>query len=111
VILLTADGLSGAEIAGRLGLSVGQISRIRRRFELGGVAGLEDRPRAGRRDHAVPKEKIELIARLVTSMPPVGFARWSTRLLGARVGLSSATVAKLLRAGKPARALTLEKSR
>jgi len=57
VILLSADGLPCREIANRLSLSLGQVSRIRGRFERGGVTGLADRPRAGRKDHAVPREK------------------------------------------------------
>lgn len=111
VILLSDDGVSASEIARSLGLSVGQISRIRGRFARGGARGLRDRPRRGRKDHAVPPEKIELIALLATSVPPAGFARWSTRLLGARVGLSSATVAKVLRARKEPRILPPPKER
>ncbi|HME69570.1 MAG TPA: helix-turn-helix domain-containing protein [Myxococcota bacterium] len=39
VVLWSADGISGAEIARRLHLSVEAVSRIRRRFLEGGVAG------------------------------------------------------------------------
>jgi Homeodomain-like domain len=97
VILLSAGGVPAREIANRLSLSAGQVSRIRARFERGGVQALADRPRVGRKDHAVSREKVELILSLVTSAPPLGRVRWSTRLIGARVGLSSATVAKVLR--------------
>ena len=49
-VLLMAQGLSGVEIAERIGYTVVQVSRIRRRFAEGGVAGLRERPnRAGRR--------------------------------------------------------------
>ena len=44
VILLSADGLGGAEIAARLDLSPEAVSRIRRRFVQEGVDGLSDRP-------------------------------------------------------------------
>ena len=53
VILLTDAGVSGREIALRLDLSPEHVSRLRRRFCDEG-AGLAERPKAGRKDHAVP---------------------------------------------------------
>ena len=97
VILMSDDGTSGVEIARRLGLSPGQVSRIRRRYELAGSAGLADRPKPGRHDHAVSEHKIALILELAASPPPLGAARWLTRRIAVRVGLTSATVAKVLR--------------
>src|SRR4029453_11321395 len=47
-VLLMAQGLSGVEIAERIGYTVVQISRLRRRFAEDGVAGLHERPRPGR---------------------------------------------------------------
>jgi hypothetical protein len=83
VILLSADGVPGAEIAKRLSLSPGQVSRIRRRFAEHGVSGLATRPHLGRKDHAVSPETTE------------------------RVGLTSATVAKVLRRAGSSTALTM----
>lgn len=97
VVLLSGDGVRGIDIARRLALSVGQVSRIRQRFIQRGVAGLADSPHLGRRDHAVPEQTLALIATLAASPPPPGRKRWSTRLIAAEVGLSSATVAKVLR--------------
>lgn len=97
VVLLSADGVAGAEIARRLNLSPGQVSRIRRRFAEHGVAGLATRPHVGRKDHAVSPETTERIIRISASAPPLGRPRWSSRLIAARVGLTSATVAKVLR--------------
>jgi transposase len=59
VILLSADGLGGAEIAARLDLSPEAVSRIRRRFVQEGVDALSERPKPGRREHAVPPDTIE----------------------------------------------------
>lgn len=98
VILLSADGISGGEVAHRVGLSEEQVSRIRRRFVESGVAGLADRPKAGRKDHAVPAEIVERIVQMALSPPPAGRTRWTTRLIGREVQLTSATVAKILRA-------------
>ena len=52
VILLSAAGEAGVDIAARLDLSPEAVSRIRRQFVQEGVDGLVDRPKAGRRDHA-----------------------------------------------------------
>ncbi|HEX4340392.1 MAG TPA: helix-turn-helix domain-containing protein [Polyangiaceae bacterium] len=101
VVLLAADGLRNNEIARRLSLSVGQVSRIRNRYQQASIEGLADRPRGGRKDHAVPPEKKRLVLSIAQSTPPVGRVRWTTRLIGARVGLCSATVAKVLRTARP----------
>lgn len=98
VILLSAAGLSGAEVAARLDLSPEAVSRIRRRFVHEGVDGLADHPKAGRRDHAVPPETVEQIVQLALSPPPPGRSRWTTRLLGAAVGRTSGCVSDILRA-------------
>ena len=82
VVLWSADGISGAEIARRLQLSAEAVSRIRRRFLDGGVAGLATRPKAGRKDHAVPAATVERVIELAMSPPPAGRSRWTTRLLG-----------------------------
>src|SRR5438309_6956681 len=81
VVLWSADGIAGAEIARRLHLSAEAVSRIRRRFVETGVAGLATRPKAGRKDHAVPTATIARIVDLAMSPPPAGRSRWTTRLL------------------------------
>src|SRR5258708_13375351 len=50
VILLSADGVSGREIAQRVGITEANVSRIRARFEAGGVNGLPDQPNAPPQD-------------------------------------------------------------
>lgn len=97
VVLLSADGVPGVEIAGRLDLSREQVSRIRARFRAEGVAGLTARPKPGRQDHAVPRETVERVVQLAMSPPPAGRSRWTTRLLGKQVGLTSGCISDLLR--------------
>jgi transposase len=97
VVLWSADGESGAEIARRLHLSAEAVSRIRRRFLNTGVAGLATQPKAGRTDHAVPAATVERVVELAMSPPPAGRSRWTTRLLGKAVGLTSGCVSDLLR--------------
>lgn len=98
IILLSADGVSGREIAERVGISTQHVSRIRARFIEGGVEGLEEQPKAGRTDHAVSAEVVEKIVQTTLSPPPPGRTRWTTRLLAGKFKLTSATVSKVLRA-------------
>src|SRR5688572_32213923 len=98
VILLSAAGVDGVCSATRLALSAEAVSRIRRRYLRGGVDGLFDRPKAGRRDHAVPVASVERIVQLALSPPPAGRSRWTTRLLAQAVGRTSGCVSDILRA-------------
>jgi transposase len=97
VILWSADGVAGAEIAHRLRVSAEAVSRVRRRFLQTGVAGLATRPKAGRKDHAVPAATVERLVELAMSPPPAGRSRWTTRLLAKEVELTSGCVSDLLR--------------
>jgi transposase len=97
VVLMSVDGLRGSEIAVRLGIRQEQVSRIRSRFIDGGVEGLADRPKAGRKDHAVSPETERRILELALAPPPAGRSRWTTRLIGREVGLTSWTVSNILR--------------
>jgi hypothetical protein len=96
--LLSADGVSGARSLSALGSRRNTFSRIRARFVEGGVEGLEERPKAGNKDHAVLTEIIEKIVQITLSPPPPGRTRWTTRLLAAKFKLTRATVSKVLRA-------------
>lgn len=97
VVLLSAEGVTGVEIATRLDLTPEAVSRIRSRFRATGVAGLTDRPRPGRTDNKVPAETVERIVQLAMSPPPAGRSRWTTRLLGKAVGHTSKCISKILR--------------
>ena len=97
VILWSADGVLGVEIARRLHVSVEAVSRIRRRFTTAGVDGLATRPKTGRKDHAVPAATVERLVELAMSPPPPGRSRWTTRLLAKEVDLTSGCVSDVLR--------------
>ena len=47
IVLLAADGLTGAQIAGRAGCTEPTVIKWRRRYAGSGLAGLEDAPRGG----------------------------------------------------------------
>src|SRR6266404_2859012 len=97
VILWSADGITGTEIARRLQVSAEAVSRIRRRFCDGGVAALATRPKAGRKDHAVAAATVQRVVELAMSPPPAGRSRWTTRLLATEVRLTSGCVSDVLR--------------
>jgi transposase len=97
VVLLSADGVAGREIAVRLDLSAEQVSRIRGRFRTEGVDGLIARVKSGRKDHAVPPATVDRVVQLAMSPPPAGRSRWTTRLLAKKVGVTSGCVSDLLR--------------
>jgi transposase len=113
VVLLTADGIAGTEIATRLDLTTEAVSRIRRRFSKTGVKGLEEGHRSGRKDNKVPLVTIERVIDLAMSPPPAGRSRWTTRLLGKAVGHASSCISKILRDSglKPHLARTYKVSR
>jgi transposase len=56
-----------------------------------------EKAKAGRKDHAVPPATVERIVQLAMSPPPAGRSRWTTRLLGKTVGLTSGCVSDVLR--------------
>src|SRR5262245_12981078 len=97
VVLMAAEGIAGVEIARRLSLSIPQVSRIRKRFEIGKVEGLADQPKAGRGNN-VPEATVRKVVATVMSPPPAGHSHWSTRELARRVGLGHTAVHDILRA-------------
>lgn len=97
VMLLTAEGVLGSEIARRLDLSEEAVSRIRSRFRHDGVDGLNERPKAGRKDHAVPPATVERMVQTAMSPPPAGRSRWTARLLAKEFGVTAGCVSDILR--------------
>lgn len=93
-VLLMAEGLSGMEIAQRTGYTWVQVSRIRRRYAEGGVAGLHDRPRAGRPTTINARKRARVIA-LTLKPPRPGHTHWTTRDLARQVAVSHATVHRI----------------
>lgn len=97
VVLLSAEGVPPSEIARRLDLTPEAVSRIRGRFLAEGIPGLADKPKAGRKDHALTQETVDQLVQTALSPPPAGRARWTTRLLAQRFGITSGAVSDALR--------------
>ena len=74
-----------AEIAERVGVSIPTIQRIRQRFvEEGLEAAINERPRPGKPETFSGQQRAEITA-LACSDPPIGYARWSLRLLARKL--------------------------
>jgi transposase/transcriptional regulator with XRE-family HTH domain len=96
-VLLMADKVSGAETAEKIGYTVVQVSRIRRRFAEAGMSGLRDRQRSGRPPVITARKRAQVVA-LTLKAPDPGTTHWSTRDLAKKVGVSNATVHRIWRA-------------
>jgi transposase len=105
LILLRADaGETDEEIVEGVGVSLGTVANVRRRFSAGGLsAALHEKPRPG----AVPTldGKAEAIVIATACSPvPEGRARWTARMLANRLveleiveGVSEDTILRVLK--------------
>lgn len=97
IVLALAKGESSSVVAERLSTTAQTISKWRRRFEAFRLAGLSDAPRsgAGRR---VSDEQVQDIIDRVRQSKPDNSTHWSTRQVGAAVGVSASSVHRIWRA-------------
>jgi len=93
-VLLMAQGVSGVEIAERIGYTVVQVSRIRRRYAGSGVAGLHDRPKSGRPPTVSARKRAQIVA-LTLRPPGRGVTHWTTRDVARTAGVSHSTVHRI----------------
>src|SRR6476469_2760231 len=98
IVLLASEGLSNAGIARRTGTSRPTVVDWRARYDAGGISALHDQPRSGR----PPKiDEIDVVVATLADAgrPPahLGTTHWSARLLGAELGISFASVARIWR--------------
>src|SRR5438552_13942391 len=90
-VLLMAQGMSGVDTAERVGYTVVQVSRLRRRYAESGVDGLRERPRSGRPPTITARKRAQIVA-LTLKPPAEGLTHWSTRDLARRTAASHGTV-------------------
>jgi transposase len=96
IVLLSADGVMGREIAARVGCSEQTVVAWRARYAKEGLAGLEDRGRSGRPPTIDAAKRSQILA--TTLKPPpekLGVTHWSSRLLASQVGVHHSTVARI----------------
>ena len=97
VVLGAAAGKQDLEIAAELGISNQKAARWRKRFLIGGLAGLEkDAPRPGRTP-TITLAKIQKVVRKTTQEKPANATHWSTRSMAETVGISEKSVRRIWR--------------
>ena len=89
IVLLAAQGLLNKDIAEQLGIGRVQVARWRERYLESGLQGIErDLPRGA------PPVKMDVakLVELTTQTTPEAATHWSTRKMGAALGVSASTV-------------------
>jgi transposase len=86
IVLLAADGLTGPQIAQRVGCTEPTVIKWRRQYAEDGLAGLEDAPRPGGPKTVLTEEAIGEILSATVTPPPgalqaMGVTHWSSRRL------------------------------
>jgi transposase len=108
IVLLSAEGLSGAQIAGRVGCSEPTVVKWRAQYAAAGLAGLEDAPRPGGPKTVLTQDTMtEILAATVTpppdSLQAQGITHWSARRLAGwlartrRISVSHDSITRLWR--------------
>lgn len=96
VLLWCADGRSGASIARELGVRPNTVTDCRKRFELRGLASLDDLPRPGQPRKHGDREFSRILSKL-EEKPPHGMSCWDGASLSAELGIPKHAVWSLLR--------------
>ncbi|MGW4471895.1 IS630 family transposase [Nonomuraea sp. NPDC004354] len=98
IVLLAWRGWTNTAIAAELKASVTTVRTWRRRFVVGGLPALADRPRSGRPEVYGPDMRLRVIA-LATGVPPEGTSAWTHVLIAeqlAPTGISASQVGRIL---------------
>ncbi len=103
MLLKATQGLSDEQIAQAVDTSRATVLRTRKRFVEEGLEALNERPRSGQPNKLDGRQQAHIIA-VACSDPPQGRARWTLRLLAAKVvqldfaeSISPETVRKMLK--------------
>src|SRR3954449_3489940 len=101
IVLLSAEGVPGMQIAERVGCAEPTVVTWRRRYAERGLAGLADLPRPGK-PSPLPEALRDRVLELTLTEPPTAFGatHWSSRLLADALAaedtpISHATVARI----------------
>ena len=96
IVLACLEGKRNDEVSRELGVRPNTVGLWRKRFAAGGIAGLRDQARPGKK----PKYGAELRQRLLRQRelpPPPGLAAWDGGSLAAALGVSDDAVWRVLR--------------
>ena len=96
MLLLVADGLSGPQVAEKLGVAHPCVYKWVRRYREMGLAALADAERSGRPSN-MADEKVAEVVRTTIEEKPAGATHWSTRDLAKKLGLNQTRVSQIWR--------------
>ena len=96
MILASADGITTAAVARRVGASPLAVGKWRKRYLDGGIQGLHDELRPGRPRTDDDERGARVINRALRDKPP-NATHWSTHSMGAAEGISASTVSRWFR--------------
>jgi transposase len=97
IVLRCADGDTIAEVAQRLEITRGTVSKWRSRFQAGRLDGLSDEPRPGR-PRTITDDEIEQVITKTLESTPGEDTHWSTRSMATSTGMSQSAVSRIWRA-------------
>ena len=98
IILARADGHSQQQTADLIGVNRPVVAKWESRFLKGGLAGLAEARRSGRKPTIAAQTRAEIITQATT--PPPGRTQWSSRTMAIAKGVSHNTVQRLWRANE-----------
>jgi transposase len=97
-LLLSADGEAIYEVARKLDVASNSVRRWRRQFEEKGVDDIGSIAPGRGRKPSLPEGTVARVVNLtMNELPDDGTTQWSSRSLGARVGISHVTVTRIWR--------------
>lgn len=91
IILASAEGLTNAAVAQRVGVTPHTVGKWRRRFLEFGIQGLHDELRPGR-PRSYDDEKVAGLINRALQDTPENAENWSVRLMAQAEGVSKSTV-------------------
>lgn len=93
IILLLADGCSYTTICERIDCAMQTIATWKARYQAEGVAGLRGRHRGSKARVLTPQLEARIL-NWTRKPPPDGTTHWSTRRLGAKLGVQHTVIAR-----------------
>jgi len=94
ILLRCADGIPNSQVAREFRVNNDTVGKWRSRYVQRGLAGLLDEPRCGA-PRRISDEQVEAVVNATLETMPDDATHWSTRSMGARSGLSYASVRRI----------------